>query len=411
MPESYARAQESLEPEREPPSRAARIARRVLAAAGNPQVRLRLWNGASVAGGPGIMPATMEIRDAATLWRLLLSPERTFGEGYESGRISFTGDLTDFLTDLYRCTAPRRAGRGRPVRSRSERVKPQTLGTSRQNIHHHYDIGNEFYRLWLDPTLAYTCAYYPSPTSSLMEAQLAKFHHVARKLRLRSGERVIEAGCGWGGFALTVAREYGVSVRAFNISREQIEYARAEAAHMGISSRVEFIEDDYRNITGRCDAFASIGMLEHVGIAQYPELGQLIGRVLEPHGRGLIHSIGRNAAWPVSEWIRNRIFPGAEVPTLAEMMDIFAPLEFAVIDVENLRQHYALTLRDWLAAFEQKTEEVRRMFDDRFVRAWRLYLAGSQAAFRAGEMQLFQVLFAPRTSDDWALTRAHLYAS
>jgi cyclopropane-fatty-acyl-phospholipid synthase len=172
---------------------------------------------------------------------------------------------------------------------------------------------------------------------------------------------------------------------------------------------VEFVEDDYRHIDGRYDAFVSVGMLEHVGPDHYRELGGVIDRCLAERGRGLIHTIGRNRAMPMNGWIEKRIFPGAYPPSLREMMAVLEPWEFSVLDVENLRLHYARTLEHWLARFEDAAAEVRRMFDERFVRTWRLYLAGSMAGFTSGQMQLFQVLFARAQNNDIPLTRAELY--
>ena len=280
---------------------------------------------------------------------------------------------------------------------------------SRDNIRHHYDLGNAFYQLWLDRQLSYTCAYFPSPEITLEEAQIAKMDHVCRKLRLQPGEKVVEAGCGWGALALHMATRYGVHVKAFNISREQIAYATERARALGAGARVEFIEDDYRNIRGRFDAFVSVGMLEHVGRENYHELGGLIDRVLERDGRGLIHSIGHLRPDPLNAWIEKRIFPGAYPPSLREMLEVLEPCSFSVLDVENLRLHYALTLEHWLRRFDDARERVREMYDERFVRAWRLYLCGAQAAFRAGEMQLFQVLFARQFTNEVPWTRAHLY--
>jgi cyclopropane-fatty-acyl-phospholipid synthase len=229
---------------------------------------------------------------------------------------------------------------------------------------------------------------------------------VCRKLGLKAGERVVEAGCGWGSLALFMAREYGVSVRAFNISAEQIAYARARARREGLAGRVEFIEDDYRNVRGECDAFVSVGMLEHVGLADYQTFGGVIERSLTAHGRGLLHFIGRNQPGELNPWIRKRIFPGAYPPALPEVFErVLEPWNLSVLDVENLRLHYASTLDHWRLRFEGAAEDVARMFDETFVRAWRLYLAGSQAAFTAGTMQLFQVLFARGSSNEIPWTR------
>jgi cyclopropane-fatty-acyl-phospholipid synthase len=294
---------------------------------------------------------------------------------------------------------------------RAGKPRANTHTGSRDNIHRHYDIGNDFYSLWLGDTMAYTCAYYPTPAASLDEAQTAKMHHVCRKLRLRPGESVVEAGCGWGTLALHMARHYGVRVRAFNISHQQVAYARERAAREGLAAQVEYVEDDYRSISGHYDAFVSVGMLEHVGVKNYPALGRIARRCLGSNGRGLIHSIGRNHPARLQPWIEKRIFPGAYPPALSEMSQIFEPWDLSVLDVENLRLHYAQTLRHWLALYEAAGERVRAMFDEKFMRMWRLYLAGSVAGFTTGTLQLFQVVFATADNNDIPWTRAHLYTS
>jgi cyclopropane-fatty-acyl-phospholipid synthase len=281
---------------------------------------------------------------------------------------------------------------------------------SRENIHRHYDLGNDFYQLWLDERMLYTCAYFDEPEYSLEQAQLAKMEHVCRKLWLRPGETVIDAGCGWGAFALYMARKYGVQVKAFNISANQIEYAREQARREGLDRRVEFILDDWRCILGSCDVFVSLGMLEHVGRDNYRRLSDVIDRCLGSSGRGLIHTIGQNRPWPVTPWVERRIFPGAYPPSLRQALEILEPHEFSVLDVENLRLHYAETARHWLRRFEQSTSKVRTMFGDQFVRLWTLYLAGSVAVFQSGNLQLFQILFARGKSNDIPRTRRHVYA-
>jgi cyclopropane-fatty-acyl-phospholipid synthase len=273
----------------------------------------------------------------------------------------------------------------------------------------HYDIGNEFYALWLGETMAYTCAYYPSAQSTLDQAQIAKMDHVCRKLRLGAADSVVEAGCGRGGLALHMAGRYGAKVRALNISREQPEFARRRAREQGMEHRVEFVEDDYRNISGSYDAFVSVGMLEHVGREHYPGLGRVIRGALTMNGRGLIQSIGRNRPGTLHPWIERRIFPGAHAPSLREMMQIFEPSSLSVLDIENLRLHYARTLRHWLERYEASSAEVRAMFDESFVRMWRLYLAGSIAAFDTGTLQLFQVLVTRQSNNDLPPTREYMF--
>jgi cyclopropane-fatty-acyl-phospholipid synthase len=291
------------------------------------------------------------------------------------------------------------------------RPRENTLAGSKANIHHHYDLGNEFYRLWLDTArMQYTCAYFPSPDLTLEQGQLAKLDHVCRKLEIRPGDTVAEAGCGWGGLALHMVKHYGAAkVRAFNISEEQVKFAREQAKREGLEHRVEYVLDDYRNISGQYDKFVSVGMLEHVGVEHYTELGDVIHRVLRKDGRGLIHTIGRNQAAPMNAWIEKRIFPGAYPPTLAEMMRIFEPHQFSVLDVENLRLHYATTLQHWLDRFEANVAAIRGMYDERFVRMWRLYLAGSKASFLIGSLQLFQVVFARPEDNRIPVSREHLY--
>ena len=244
---------------------------------------------------------------------------------------------------------------------------------------------------------------------TIEQAQVAKLDHICRKLQLKPGDRVVEAGCGWGGLARHMARHYGVTVRAFNISHQQILYARAKAKAQGLADRVEYVEDDYRNIAGEYDAFVSIGMLEHVGPSHYRALADVIQRALTPTGRGLIHTIGRNRPARMNAWIEKRIFPGGHPPTLGEMMPIFETHNFSVLDVENLRLHYAKTLEHWLARFDRNVGKIEEMYDHYFVRAWRLYLAGSIAAFNVGSLQLFQVVFARGTDNKLPWSREHLY--
>jgi cyclopropane-fatty-acyl-phospholipid synthase len=369
-----------------------------------------LWNGLELSPSSGASRGRVRLLERSALRDLLLRPDPGLGEAYEDGRLIVEGDLLQLVDSAFR-TGFGSVGFWRRL-LRALAWKPRgSRWRARQNIHHHYDVGNDFYRLWLDERLVYTCAYFPTPDASLEEAQLAKMHHVCRKLDLRPGERVVEGGCGWGALALHMAEHCGARVRAFNISREQIDFACEEAKRRGLSSRVEFVEDDYRGIRERCDAFVSVGMLEHVGRSHYRALSRVVDRCLEPHGRGLLHSIGRAQPKAMSPWLERRIFPGAYIPSLREMMEVFEPANLAVLDVENLRLHYARTLEHWLDRFEKASDRVESMFDARFVRTWRLYLASSIASFRSGNCQLYQVLFSRAGNERIPWTRAGVYGS
>jgi cyclopropane-fatty-acyl-phospholipid synthase len=385
---------------------------RILQAAGSAPVRLMVKGGADLAP-PGSSPvATLVIHDRDTLAGLLRDPEVNFGDAYMDGRIDVEGDLVRLLEVIYQGMENTLAGGTWYTRLASQWMdfwQDNSREGSRKNIHNHYDLGNDFYKLWLDDQLLYTCAYFPTPTATLEHAQIAKMDHVCRKLRLQPGETVVEAGCGWGALALHMAREYGVTVKAYNVSHEQIAYARERARAEGLSGRVQYIEEDYRAISGQFDVFVSVGMLEHVGLDHFQEFSDIIHRSIGDTGRGLLHFIGRNYPAVFSRWIRKHIFPGGFVPSLRQSMGVLEPKHYSILDVENLRMHYAKTLEHWLERFEESRHKVTAMYDSRFVRAWRLYLAGSIAAFRVGHLQLFQILFTGSQREPIFWTRGGMY--
>lgn len=380
-----------------------RLLKKLLTSLGNPPVGGVLWNGEEVLACEGTPATRLLFHSRRALLKTLLDPELYFGDEYAAGRVDVDGDLVRLLEQAFN-----RSGATEEPRRLLRRRRNSASG-ARDNIFHHYDVGNDFFEKWLDSEMVYTCAYFPDPAMSLEAAQIAKLDHVCRKLRLRPGERVVEAGCGWGSLARHMAARYGVTVDAYNISHEQITYARERTRRQGLGNRVTFHEADYRDIAGRYDAFVSVGMLEHVGVENYVVLGTIIDRCLTPNGRGLIHTIGMHRPMQFNRWLETRVFPGAQPPALSEVMSILEPYSFTVLDVENLRNHYAETLRHWLTRFEIAAPEISSMFDRRFVRTWRLYLAGSLAAYTSGWMQLFQVLFNRRTNDDVPRTRAHMY--
>ena len=383
---------------------------KILQLIGSPRVTVRLWDDSCYGASEAEAVGTININHRRAFSHILRASDLGFGDEYSAGGIDITGNLVDVLKEVFSC---REAAIGtskamwlRPNRSRRPN---HTQRHAQGNIHHHYDVGNTFYKLWLDQEMQYTCAYFSDPELTLEQAQQAKMDHVCRKLQLKPGDRVIEAGCGWGGLSRHMALHYGVSVTAYNISREQLHHAQERAKAEGYDHQVTYVEDDYRNIQGQCDAFVSVGMLEHVGRINYPGLGDVMHQVLTEEGRGLIHTIGRHRPRPMRAWGARRIFPGAYPPTLGEMMKVFEGHSFSVLDDENLRLHYAKTLTHWLARYEAANASVTEMFDDTFIRAWRLYLSSSIACFLSGGLQLFQVVFARGEKNTVPWSRQHLY--
>jgi len=376
---------------------------------GDPELRVRLPGGDEVGAAPERSRGTVHLHDRGAVLRALLDPEFQFGELFMAGRLTVEGDLAALLTSVFSADADRGWIRRIVPKRLLERPLDQGQGRATENARHHYDVSNDFYRMWLDERMVYTCAYFPTPGLSLEEAQVAKMDHVCRKLALRRGEHVVEAGCGWGSLALHMARYYGVTVRAYNVSEAQVAWAREEAEKQGLAERVEFVLDDWREARGPCDAFVSVGMLEHVGLAHYEALGRLVDRCLAPHGRGLLHTIGRAKAQRLNRWIERRIFPNAMPPTLGQMMRVFEPNDFVVLDVENLRLHYARTAEHWLHRFEAAREEIEALVGPERSRAWHLYLAGTVASFRASTAQLYQAVFTRTRNDRIPRTRAGLY--
>ena len=382
------------------------LAARVQQTIADGPVRLELWDGSSPFGNAAPAVGDLVVGDRRALIGLAFHPNLYFGESYMAGRIQVRGSLYEVVRALSRSTAAQQPYFAERIASALARANSES--SARRNVHHHYDLGNDFYALWLDREMVYTCAYFATPEMPLDDAQRLKLDVVSRKLRLRPGETVVEAGCGWGALALHMARHYGVRVKAFNISREQLVFARERARREGLGHMVEFIDDDYRNVTGQFDAFVSVGMLEHVGLSHFPSLAEVLRRAVKRQGgRGLLHFIGRDVPRPLNAWIRRRIFPGGYTPTIAEVTTrVLGPAGMSVIDIENLRLHYAQTLAHWADRFAAASDHVRSVQGDEFQRAWELYLAGSQAAFATGWMQLFQIVFTPRESAPPSWTRS-----
>ncbi len=334
-----------------------------------------------------------------------------FGEAYMAGALEVEGDLQELLR-LALCI-----GYERPSLSFWQKVRflthclatKNTVGQASQNIEHHYDLGDEFYELFLDKTLTYSCGYFASERDGLKQAQVNKYEHICRKLRLRPGEKLLDVGCGWGGMLIHAAQYYGVNGLGNTLSRNQWECANKKIEELGLQNQIEVVLADYRQITGKFDKFVSIGMFEHVGRAFIPVFMNKVSHLLKIGGLGLLHTIGKNIESPGEPWIVKYIFPGGYIPNLAEIVREMGRSNFPIMDVENLRLHYAHTLDKWAEKYEKNIEKVRGMFDESFVRMWRLFLHASSAGFKYGSSRLYQILFSNGLSSELPLTRNHIY--
>ncbi len=358
---------------------------------------------------------TVRLADRALERRLLWDPDLALGEGYMDGRLVIErGSLYDLL-DLVTANYARARRRGllallrrlETAFRRFHQINP--AGRARRNVAHHYDLSGELYALFLDSDRQYSCAYFARPDMDLEEAQRAKKRHIAAKLLLRPGLRVLDIGCGWGGLALELARTFDVEVTGLTLSTEQLEVARERARREGLEGRVRFLLEDYRHHRGRYDRIVSVGMFEHVGVNHYGAFFDRIVELLTEDGVALLHSIGRmGGPGATSRFIRRYIFPGGYIPALSEVLPVVEARGLWVTDLEILRLHYAETLRAWRTRFLARRERVREIYDERFCRMWEFYLVGSEMFFRRLDGMVFQMQLA-RRRDAVPLTRDYMF--
>jgi cyclopropane-fatty-acyl-phospholipid synthase len=354
------------------------------------------------AGRPG-PEAGVLLRDRRTVWRLILNPKLSVGEAYmDGGLVSLGGSIHDVLAVLL---ANLRTNPNEPLvtwlRQAAARVwrlidQFNARARARRNVAHHYDLNGRLYSLFLDRDLQYSCAYFPEGTETLEEAQAAKKRHIAAKLCLdRRGLSVLDIGCGWGGMALTLARDYGAKVTGITLSTEQLGWAKARAEAEGLSDQVSFELLDYRAAVGCFDRIVSVGMFEHVGVFHYRAFFDTVSRCLKPDGVALLHSVGQwNGAGINNRWISKYIFPGAYCPALSEVMPAIERSGLLTTDIEVLRLHYAETLRHWRGRFAASREMIASLYDERFCRMFEFYLSSCELSFRYGRLAIFQIQLA-----------------
>ena len=388
----------------------ANFARMMEAAVPGKDFRIKLWDGTEVTVGKAPL-FTLWFKSKSALARTVKDQFLGFGEAYMAGEIEIEGDM-----QLLWRMGHLMGFADQPL-SLMEKLKfavfalshRNTLDQSRKNISEHYDLGNDLYQIFLDETMAYTCAYFHSPDQTLEQAQLNKYDHVCRKLMLTPGQTMADLGCGWGGLLIHAAQNYGITGIGVTLSKEQHKFAQERTKALGLEDRIQFHVRDYREVTGTFDAVSSIGMLEHVGKGFIPEKVKKIKEIVKPGGLAVLHFIGNDIPYPDDPWTAKYIFPGYHAPVLDHVIRELAGVGQSILDVENLRMHYVHTLRHWLGRFEANREKIEAMYDKTFYRCWQIYLSVGISSFEYGGNRLFQILFSNGLNNDLPLTRERLY--
>ncbi|SQB36339.1 cyclopropane-fatty-acyl-phospholipid synthase [Clostridium perfringens] len=371
---------------------------------------LEYWDGEIIKYGEGEPEFKLIIKNFPSKKELLSDPSVALGEAYMKGDIDIEGDLQKFFESIIR-NKDSFMNKNTVFRLASK-IKAPSLIKSKKDIAHHYDIGNDFYSLWLDKTMSYSCGYFKNPTDTLYDAQMNKIHHILKKLNLKEGQHLLDIGCGWGYLIIEAAKLYNVKALGITLSEEQFKKAKERIKQEGLEDLVDVQLMDYRNLEKsnlEFDRIVSVGMAEHVGHANLPLFFKNVDSVLKESGLFLLHNITNLVETEGNKWITTYIFPGGYLPTLREELNIAADINFRTLDVESLRLHYMKTLEEWCKNFMNHLDEERHMFDDEFLRMWHLYLATCAAAFHYWDIDIHQILFSKGINNTLPMTRKYLY--
>lgn len=371
---------------------------------------------ASFGDGAGL-PIVLRIKKSRTLWALATNPELAFGEAFMDGKLVLEqGDIYNFLelvfrnTSVYSLKGAAKFNRWLTgLRRRFHQHNP--IGRAKDNVAHHYDLDGSLYRLFLDSDSQYSCAYFETADCSLEEAQLAKKRHLAAKLLVEPGQKVLDIGSGWGGLGLYLAELTDANVTGVTLSEEQFAISNERAQAQNLADRARFHLKDYRHLNEQFDRIVSVGMFEHVGVGHYDEFFSQVRSLLKPDGVMVLHSIGvSDGPSHTNPWIHKYIFPGGYIPALSEVLPVIERQGLVVCDIEILRLHYAETLKAWRDRFMARREEAVGLYDERFARMWEFYLASSESAFRHQGMMVFQIQLA-RKQTSVPLQRDYIQAA
>ena len=370
---------------------------------------VKFWDGDEVKVGENEPLFKIILKKPIPKKEILTSTTLAFGEAYMNGDLEVEGDFLLMLNTVLKYKEKFTTDfKGLPkVFSNLTSRKKQ-----KEEVTYHYDIGNDFYKLWLDDTLSYSCAYFKNENESLGEAQLNKIHHLLKKLNLSEGMTLLDIGCGWGALLIEAAKLYKIKGLGITLSEEQYKAFKEKIEKENLQDYLQVKLMDYRELEKSgllFDRVVSVGMLEHVGRSNYDLFMKCVSKVLKKEGVFVLHYISGLYESEGDAWIRKYIFPGGVIPTLREIISLSADYRFYTVDVESLRMHYYKTLLKWAENFEKNTDTVREMFDEKFVRMWRMYLYSCAACFYTGVIDLHQIVFTKGVNNSLPLTREYLY--
>lgn len=373
------------------------------------------WDGTSNNYGQGAPAFKIIFNDKIPAAKILKDPSLAFGEAYMDGIIDFEGNLQQIIETAYKINIRffEKKGFHGLQKFFSNENRSTSLIKQQKDIKHHYDLGNDFYELWLDETMSYSCAYFCSPEDSLYQAQLQKIDYILKKLHLHPGESILDIGSGWGWLIIRAAQQYGVKALGITLSEEQYTKTKQRIAELGLTGQVDVKLMDYRTLaesnSEKFDKVVSVGMVEHVGKTNLPKYMETVDKLLVPGGISVLHCITGQIEGPCNRWISKYIFPGGYIPSIRGLIWLLPENSFHLLDAESLRLHYTKTLEHWAKNFEENVDYVREKYGERFIKMWRLYLNACAASFRASDLDIHQIIFSKGLNNELPMTRHYLY--
>ena len=371
--------------------------------------RLKFWDSEEIKIGPDEPKFRIILKKPLKKKDLLTSTSLTFGEAYMNGDVEIEGDMFTVFNELLRCIDK--------FSTNFSSLKNIFCGSTcmkkqKEEVSSHYDIGNDFYKIWLDDTLSYSCAYFKNNDDSLYDAQMNKIHYILRKLNLSEGLSLLDIGCGWGGLLIEAAKIYKIRGLGITLSEEQYKAFKERIEKESLQEYLDVKLMDYRELENSklsFDRIVSVGMIEHVGRPNYDLFFKNVNVVLKESGLFLLHYISGLKESEGDAWIKKYIFPGGVIPSLREIISISSEYKYHILDVEGLRLHYKKTLLMWAKNFDNNIDKIKAMFDDEFIRMWRMYLYSCAASFNNGVIDLHQILFVKGVNNNLPMTRSYMY--